>query len=99
MSDARKRLARLIAKALHQHGDVLDDGRLAVDPDAVADALAGLGLLRARERDDGQRDQGRDHGEDGEGEDSGEDFDPVAEGRAIAERQRRTGQRAKDAFR
>jgi hypothetical protein len=73
-----RKLARILAKLLHQHGEPLDDGRLALDVDAAVAALASLGVLRA---------PGRSEGDDGdEGDDAA--YDAAAEGRAMAARQK-----------
>jgi hypothetical protein len=81
------RLARAVAKILHQLGDPTDDGRLAIRPEEVGAEIAKLDFARLATKDD-KADP------DDDGEEGGGDYDPVEAGRAagrkvVAERERR----------
>jgi hypothetical protein len=70
------KLARAISKALHAHGEPLNDGRMAIDVNAAVDALLALGVLRAPTDD-----ESNDDGDDGDDSDQDE-TDPAEVGRA-----------------
>lgn len=89
MPQITKRLAREIAKILHEVGTATGDGLLLVDPEVVHGRVGQLDF-------DSRPASGRDAARDDEQDIDEDDTDPAAVGRAIGRKQREAREKAAD---